>query len=305
MILLLLIIIIGGSWSEESTFEAGVFRIFGKGSDRIPELVAMGERAFEEAVFALNYRGSGFHSSHAIRVLKAWIQQEDSFLHADSTKRAIAREALIRAAAAYDPHLRGTAVDALKYFTDPKIRHILEYINKNDPEIRSWTERALEYYKVYSQPLSTLERDLPEEFRIDPESLLAGFHSSAKRVGEYLNEFADFTEMLAQYSDSEKIRNFGNFTFPVSNDTLTIKVPVDRLEKYEVLGWTIQNIGFHNLALGVEGYYLATKKEILKLQIENMILRNADADTIRQMQSHYRKAKRELDYFIATNSWSD
>lgn len=305
MTLLLLIIIIGGSWSEESSFDAGVFRIFGQGSDRIPDLVAMGEPAFEEAVFALNYRGSGFHSSHAVRVLKAWIQHEDSFLHADSTKRAIAREALIRAAAAYDPHLRGTAVDVLKYFTDPKIRDILEYIKENDPEIRDWSERALEYYKVYSQPLSTLERDLPEEFRIDPERLLAGFHSSAKRVGDYLNEFVDFTEMLAQYSDSEKIRNFGNLAFPVSNDTLTIAVPVDRLEKYDILGLSIQNIGFHNLAIGVEGYYLASKKEILKLQIENMILRNADADTIRQMQSHYRKAKRELDYFIATNSWSD
>ena len=303
MILLLLIIIIGGSWSEESSFEAGIFRIFGQGSNRIPELVAMGEPAFEEAVFALNYRGSGFHSSHAVRVLKAWIQQEDSFLHADSSKRAIAREALIRAAAAYDPHLRGSAVDALKYFTDPKIRDILEYINKNDPEIRDWTERALEYYKVYSQPLSTLEHNLPEEFRIDPERLLAGFHSSAKRVGKYLNGFVDFTEMLTQYSDSENIRNSGNLTFPVSKDTLTITVPVDRLEKYDILGWSIQ--GFHNLAIGVEGYYLASKKEILELQIENMILQNADADTIREMQTHYRKAKRELDYFIATNSWSD
>ena len=305
MIFLLLMIIIGGSWSEESSFEAGIFGIFGQGSDRIPELVAMGEPAFEEAVFALNYRGPGFHSSHAVRVLNAWIQQEDNFLYADSTKRAIAREALIRAAAAYDPHLRGEAVDALKYFTDPKIRDILEYIKKNDPEIRDWTEPALEYYKVYSQPLSTLERDLPEELRIDPERLLAGFHYRAKRVGEYLNEFADFTEMLTQYSDSEKTRNIGNLSFLASNDTLTIAVPVDRLEKYDILGWSIQNIGFHNLAIGVEGYYLASKKEILKLQIENMILRNADTDTIRQMQTHYRKAKRELDYFIATNSWSD
>ena len=305
MILLFLIIAVGGSWSEESTFEADIFRIFGQGSNRIPDLVAMGEPAFEEAVFALNYRGSGSHSSHAVRVLKAWIQQEDSFLHADSTKRAVAREALIRAAAAYDPHLRGSAVDALKYFTDPKIRDILEYINKNDPEIRDWTERALEYYKVYSQPLSTLERDLPEDYRIKPERLLAEFHYSAKSVGKYLNGFVDFTEMLTQYSDSEDIRTSGNLSVPVSKDTLTIKVPVDRLEKYDILGWSIQHIGFHNLAIGVEGYYLASKKEILKLQIENMILRNADADTIRQMQTHYRKAKRELDYFIATNGWSD
>ena len=305
MILLLFILIFGGSWSEESSFQAGIFRIFGEGSGRIPELVAMGEPAFEEAVYALNYRGSGFHSSHAVRVLKAWIQQEDSFLHADTTKRAIAREALIRATAAYDPHLRGTAVDALKYFTDPKIRDILEYINKNDPEIRDWTERALEYYKVYSQPLSTLERNMSEEIRIDPERLLTGFHSSAERVDEFLNELVEFTEMLTQYSDSEKIRNMGNLTFPASKDTLTITVPVDRLEKYDILSWSMQNHGFHNLAIRVEGYYLASKKEILKLQIENMILQNADADTIRQMQTHYRKAKRELDYFIVTNNWSD
>ena len=298
------------NWQKDRRFIPYLVQVWS--SDKaVPGLVAIGEPAFEAVVKKTERRGfthspiNAISVVRAIRVIREWIQKGDNFLYLNLDKRRIAREALTKAAFVNDRWVREEAIQTLQYFTDPKIGEILVYINEIDTAVSEYTRQsALEYYRKYSQPLTQLRENINRESRIEPEQLVwPEYDSGIWMAKSYLNEYRDFLKMLAGHSNSVVYYDSGYF-YTTEPDTVTFAVPMDSLRAHSVLNWET-SLGYYNSFLWLQGYGLVTREKILRLQIENMRLRNAEADTIQQMQKHYRKIKRELDYFLATKSWAD
>ena len=277
--------------------------ILSHGDSAVAEI---GEPVFEVVVEELGRSGLNTAPVTAAWVIKRWIKQEDGFLHTNLEKRIIAREALIKATTAEDWWIRHNVVQALQYFSDPKISDLLWQLHKNDDALKDSAKKAYDYYRRYSQPLSTFSPTTAPGFRIDPKDFNAEeFEFVVNQIRKMLREFRELTEILARHSNAENIRQLGLLSEPTLNDTLIIKIPANSFSKFTTLGWSSQNHGFHNFPLRLEGYGLVSNEKILRLQIENMKLRDSPEDTIQQMQRRWRKAKRELDFFLATESYSD
>ena len=161
-------------------------------------------------------------------------------------------------------------------------------------------------HKLCALSLDTLGQGFPEESRLRLEDF--SYEEYLFVVGRYkaiTKEFVRFAEMLARYSDSPEVYRSEDLTRAAPHKPLVITIPTDSLRNFSIVGWSMQNIGFHNFALRLEGYGLVTQERILRLQVENMNLKGADIDTVHQWEIRYRKVKSELEHLFRTRGWSD
>ena len=131
------------------------------------------------------------------------------------------------------------------------------------------------------------------------------FAESVESTRSRLMEFREFTRLLFEHCNLEKVREQGLFdTYGLPKDTTVIfEVPLEKLDDYSILDWAVQYIGFENLMLSITGYGLVSRAEILRLKVENMKLSNAPADTTRKLELRYLEAQKELDEYLATQRW--
>ena len=133
------------------------------------------------------------------------------------------------------------------------------------------------------------------------------FAKSVEWTRSRLMEFREFTRLLFEHCNLEKVREQGLFdTYGLPKDTTVIfEVPLDKLDEYSILDWAVQYIGFENLMLSITGYGLVSRAEILRLKVENMKLSNAPADTTRKLELRYLEVQKDLDEYLATQRWVD
>lgn len=133
------------------------------------------------------------------------------------------------------------------------------------------------------------------------------FAESVESTRSRLMEFREFTRLLFEHCNLEKVREQGLFdTYGLPKDTTVIfEVPLEKLDEYSILDWAVQYIGFENSMLGITGYGLVSRVEILRLKVENMKLSNAPADTTRKLELQYLEAQKGLDEYLATQRWVD
>ena len=133
------------------------------------------------------------------------------------------------------------------------------------------------------------------------------FAKSVEVARSYLMEVQEFTRLLFEHCNLEKVREQGLFdTYGLPKDTTVVfEIPLEKLAGHSILDWPVAYLGFPNTMLRITGYGLVSRAEILRLKVENMKLSNAPEDTTRKLELKYLEAQKELDEYLATQRWAD
>ena len=128
---------------------------FNGGGASVEGLARIGEPAFEMTIRSFDRVGYPVLHWEAAKTLELMLEKKDSFLKTDLEKRAVARQALLRAAQSNNWTVRHGAINTLRYFPDKEVVGLLERISLTDPRIvngqhplRSRALEALHYMRA-------------------------------------------------------------------------------------------------------------------------------------------------------------
>jgi hypothetical protein len=124
-------------------------------------------------------------------------------------------------------------------------------------------------------------------------SALKSFRELTDLIEEKTNFRDDYARLMQQKKSTDGV-------------IYSINISLDEIRKVDNVGWSIQNIGFPNREIIIEGTLLRQNEQIQMLEYEMLKLKKANQKDIEQARDNYFSAKKILKEFIEAHpSWSD